>query len=59
MTGPADVTRTLTDAMERAGVHPAYVRRARWVAIVSGKAAEGLDPDHLAGSPSGRSSGTT
>lgn len=24
-TGPADVSRTLTDAMERAGVHPAYV----------------------------------
>jgi hypothetical protein len=24
-TGPADVTHVLTDAMERAGVHPAYI----------------------------------
>ena len=28
-TGPADVTRSLTDAMERAGVHPAYVHAVR------------------------------
>lgn len=28
-TGPADVSRTLTDAMERAGVHPAYVYAVR------------------------------
>lgn len=28
-TGPADVSRTLTDAMERAGVHPAYVAAVR------------------------------
>jgi hypothetical protein len=28
-TGPADVSRTLTDAMERAGVHPAYVHAVR------------------------------
>lgn len=28
-TGPADVSRTLTDAMERAGVHPAYVHATR------------------------------
>lgn len=28
-TGPADVSRTLTDAMERAGVHPAYVDAVR------------------------------
>jgi hypothetical protein len=28
-TGPADVSRTLIDAMERAGVHPAYVHAVR------------------------------
>lgn len=28
-TGPADVSRSLTDAMERAGVHPAYVHAVR------------------------------
>ena len=28
-TGPADVSRTLTEAMERAGVHPAYVHAVR------------------------------
>ena len=28
-TGPEDVSRTLTDAMERAGVHPAYVDAVR------------------------------
>jgi hypothetical protein len=28
-TGPADVSRSLTDAMERAGVHPAYVYAVR------------------------------
>lgn len=28
-TGPLDVTRTLTDAMEEAGVHPAYVHAVR------------------------------
>lgn len=28
-TGPADVSRTLTDAMENAGVHPAYVHAVR------------------------------
>lgn len=28
-TGPADVSRTLTEAMERAGVHPAYVAAVR------------------------------
>jgi hypothetical protein len=28
-TGPADVSRSLTDAMERAGVHPAYVDAVR------------------------------
>lgn len=29
VTGPADVSRTLTEAMERAGVHPAYVAAVR------------------------------
>jgi hypothetical protein len=28
-TGPADVSRSLTDAMERAGVHPSYVYAVR------------------------------
>jgi hypothetical protein len=28
-TGPLDVSHTLTDAMERAGVHPAYVHAVR------------------------------
>ena len=28
-TGPADVTHVLTEAMERAGVHPAYVAAVR------------------------------
>lgn len=28
-TGPVDVSRALTDAMERAGVHPAYVAAVR------------------------------
>ena len=28
-TGPLDVSRTLTDAMERAGVHPAYIYAVR------------------------------
>lgn len=28
-TGPADVSRTLTEAMERAGVHPAYIHAVR------------------------------
>jgi hypothetical protein len=33
-TGPAEVTRTLTDAMERAGVHPAYVHAVRTCGFV-------------------------
>lgn len=33
-TGPADVSRTLTDAMERAGVHPAYVHAVRTCGFV-------------------------
>lgn len=28
-TGPLDITRTLTDAMAEAGVHPAYVHAVR------------------------------
>ncbi len=28
-TGPLDITRTLTDAMTQAGVHPAYVHAVR------------------------------
>jgi hypothetical protein len=34
-TGPADVSRSLTDAMERAGVHPAYVHAVRVCGFVS------------------------
>jgi hypothetical protein len=33
-TGPADVSHTLTDAMERAGVHPAYVHAVRTCGFV-------------------------
>ncbi|MEZ5137737.1 MAG: hypothetical protein R2711_02840 [Acidimicrobiales bacterium] len=33
-TGPADVSRTLTEAMERAGVHPAYVHAVRTCGFV-------------------------
>lgn len=33
-TGPVDVSRTLTDAMERAGVHPAYVHAVRQCGFV-------------------------
>ena len=33
-TGPADVSRSLTDAMERAGVHPAYVHAVRTCGFV-------------------------
>jgi hypothetical protein len=28
-TGPLDVSRTLTDAMEQAGVHPAYIHAVK------------------------------
>jgi hypothetical protein len=34
-TGPADVSHTLTDAMERAGVHPAYVHAVRVCGFVA------------------------
>jgi hypothetical protein len=34
-TGPADVSRTLTEAMERAGVHPAYVHAVRVCGFVA------------------------
>lgn len=34
-TGPGDVSHTLTDAMERAGVHPAYVYAVRTCGFVS------------------------
>ncbi|WP_426573034.1 hypothetical protein [Aquihabitans sp. McL0605] len=33
-TGPADISRSLTDAMERAGVHPSYVHAARTCGFV-------------------------
>lgn len=33
-TGPADVCRTPTDDMERAGVHPAYVHAVRTCGFV-------------------------
>jgi len=33
-TGPADVSSTLTNAMERAGVHPAYVYAVRTCGFV-------------------------
>ena len=34
-TGPADVSRTLTDAMERTGVHPAYIHAVRSCGFIS------------------------
>ncbi len=34
-TGPADVSRSITDAMERAGVHAAYVHAVRVCGFVS------------------------
>ncbi len=40
-TGPADVSRTLTDAMERAGVHPAYVHATRVCGFVLTQGNEG------------------
>ena len=33
-TGPLEVSRVLTDAMERAGVHPAYVHAVRTCGFV-------------------------
>lgn len=39
-TGPVDVSRTLTDAMERAGVHPAYVHAVRTCGFVLTEANE-------------------
>ncbi len=39
-TGPVDVSRTLTDAMERAGVHPAYVHAVRSCGFVLTEANE-------------------
>jgi hypothetical protein len=33
-TGPSDVSHTLTDAMEDAGVHPAYVHAVRTCGFV-------------------------
>jgi hypothetical protein len=39
-TGPVDVSRTLTEAMERAGVHPAYVHAVRRCGFVLTEANE-------------------
>ena len=48
-TGPADVSRTLTDAMERAGVHPAYVHAVRACGFVyTEENAETLTEDQVA-----------
>ena len=48
-TGPADVTHVLTEAMERAGVHPAYVFAVRRCGfIVTEENAHTLDADRLA-----------
>jgi hypothetical protein len=47
-TGPADVSRTLTDAMERAGVHPAYVAAVRSCGFVyTEENAHTLSPDQV------------
>ena len=48
-TGPADVSRTLTDAMEKAGVHPAYVAAVRACGFVhTDENAATLTPEQVA-----------
>lgn len=48
-TGPADVSRTLTEAMERAGVHPAYVHAVRRCGFVYTEENAGtLTPEQIA-----------
>jgi hypothetical protein len=48
-TGPADVTHVLTEAMERAGVHPAYVAAVRRCGFVLTDENVGtLDADQVA-----------
>jgi hypothetical protein len=39
-TGPVDVSRTITEAMERAGVHPAYIHAVRRCGFVLTEANE-------------------
>lgn len=47
-TGPADISHTLTDAMERAGVHPAYVAAVRSCGFVlTEENAETLTPEQV------------
>jgi hypothetical protein len=48
MTGPLDVSRALTDAMEAAGVHPAYVHAVRRCGFVLTEAnSHTLRPDQV------------
>ncbi|MCU1350944.1 MAG: hypothetical protein JWM05_153 [Acidimicrobiales bacterium] len=48
-TGPADVTHILTEAMERAGVHPAYVFAVRRCGFVlTEENADSFDAEQVA-----------
>lgn len=48
-TGPLDVTRTLTEAMSAAGVHPAYVHAVRQCGFILTEAnRDSLTPDQVA-----------
>ena len=48
-TGPLDVSRTLTEAMEKAGVHPAYVHAVRTCGFVLTQGNESsLTPEQVA-----------
>lgn len=48
-TGPLEVSRVLTDAMEKAGVHPAYVYAVRQCGfVVTKENRHSLTPEQLA-----------
>ena len=48
-TGPADVSRTLTDAMEKSGVHPAYISAVRTCGFIfTEENAATLSPEQVA-----------
>lgn len=49
LTGPLDISRALTDAMEAAGVHPAYVHAVRVCGFVyTEENAHTLSPEQVA-----------
>jgi hypothetical protein len=48
-TGPLDVTHMLTDAMEKAGVHPSYIHAVRVCGFVyTEENADSLSPEQVA-----------